>query len=79
MRDTVEIGDKVIGTFEPLRSDDLTDGVPEWVGTRITWYAAWEIEEGSYKGQIAMTPFELTDLPPIGWVPLCDLKEIESA
>ena len=78
MRDNVEIGDTVTGTYDPLRIDDLKDDVLGWIGSRIKWYASWVVEGGHYRGQIAMTPHELNgDLPPIGWIPLCDLKQIE--
>jgi hypothetical protein len=75
---------KVIATFAPKRTDDLSKGAKQLVGVRGLWFAAWEIEDGEYEGQMAMT--WMGDQPPhrsiwdtIGWAPLCDLSDIEPA
>lgn len=76
--------DEVVATFKPLRMDDLKPHARAWVGVRMRWLAGWEIQPedgGPYVGQMAMTPHEPTPagLEPIGWVPLCDLADVEDA
>lgn len=69
--------DVITATFQPRRTDDLKPHVRDWIGVRLRWCAAWEIDKGSYAGQMAMMPHEVPlGLKPIGWVPLCDLSDI---
>ena len=75
--------DVVTATFQPQRTDDLTPHARAWVGIRMRWMAAWEIDAkdgGPYVGQMAMTPHEPTPagLEPLGWAPLCDLIDVEA-
>ena len=75
--------DVVTATFQPQRTDDLKPHARAWVGVRMRWMAAWEIDAedgGPYAGQMAMTPHEPTPagLEPLGWAPLCDLIDVEA-
>jgi predicted RNA-binding Zn-ribbon protein involved in translation (DUF1610 family) len=70
--------DEFRATFRPRRTDDLKPNAEAHVGARYLWCASWIIEEGPYTGQWACTPMEVIS-PPFGWVPLCDLAEIEEA
>lgn len=72
--------DIVVATFAPQRRDDLKDGGADFIGWRGEWQVCWEIEEGDYAGQWALAPFPLWAnefTPPFGWVPECDLADIE--
>ena len=68
--------------YQPLRTDDLKPGMPEWIGRRENWHALWMIDEddgGPYVGQWAMQPIVANHQPhpdfPYLWVPQCDLAE----
>lgn len=79
----LESFDVVTATFRPQRTDDLKPHTRNWVGVRMRWCAAWEIDAedgGPYVGQMAMTPHDPTPagLEPIGWVPLRDLANVEA-
>jgi hypothetical protein len=81
--EALERYDVVLATFQPRRTDDLKEHARAWVGVRMRWCAAWEIDEddgGPYVGQMAMTPHDPT--PPglewLGWVPFCDLADVEA-
>lgn len=66
--------DKAIATFTPVRTDDLQPDALLWAGVTTEWSAGWIIDEGPYSGQFAMIPWKiLPGLPPMGWVPDCDL------
>ena len=72
--------DIVTATFNPKNRSDLAPEAIPWIGTTHRWCAGWLIEPedgGPYVGQWAMTLNDPSDLPPIGWVPLCDLDLIE--
>ena len=67
------------GKFCPIATNDLSEGAKMIIGKIIIWCAAWMIEKGKYKGQWALTPYELLKVP-IGWVPACDVvieKEVD--
>lgn len=73
----------VTATFRPQRTDDLKPHARAWIGVRMRWCAAWEIEAedgGPYVGQMAMIPQGPTPdgLDWLGWVPLCDLADVEA-
>jgi hypothetical protein len=71
--------DTTRATFRPTRTDDLRPGVELWIGCRLTWQAAYIMDEGPYEGEWAMMPLD-HDLPvrfPAAWVPLCDLAIID--
>lgn len=69
--------DRVRGTYDPLRTDDLAGyAVPE-IGERWTWEALWIIEDGLYAGQWAMRPVDAE--PAFAWAPFCDLSNVEAA
>lgn len=71
--------DLITATFQPDRTDDLKPHARNWIGVRLRWCAAWEIDKGLYAGQMAMMLDETPlGLKPIGWVPLCDLSDIEA-
>lgn len=76
---SLHIWDVVTATFQPQRTDDLNPHARPWIGGRMRWEASWQIDDGPYAGQLAMTPHEPTPagLPHIGWVPLCDLADVE--
>ena len=75
---SLHIWDVVTATFQPQRTDDLNPHARPWIGGRMRWEASWQIDDGPYAGQLAMTPHEPTPagLPHIGWVPLCDLADV---
>lgn len=78
-----EIYSVVTATFNPLRTDDLREHAKAWVGVRTKWCAAWLIDakdSSQYVGQMAMIPHEITSegLPPLGWVPFCDLTDVKT-
>lgn len=64
--------DKITATFAPRRTDDLLPGVVEWIGRKLIWQAYWVIEEGSYEGEWAMAPCDVSGCP-FAWVPSGDL------
>jgi hypothetical protein len=81
--EALERFDVVLATFQPRRTDDLKKHARAWIGVRMRWCAGWEIDAedgGPYAGQMAMTPHEPTPagLEPIGWVPFCDLADVDA-
>lgn len=63
-------------TFAPKRTDDLHDGVAEWIGWTGEWWRYWIIEEEDseeYAGQWACMVADHSLRTPFGWVPECDL------
>jgi hypothetical protein len=66
--------DVVEGTFQPKRTDDLKPGAVALIGASGKWQALWIIEDGTYKGQWAMAPYEWEVMPPFCWTPECDVK-----
>jgi hypothetical protein len=75
--------DRVLATFQPVRTDDLQPGVAAWIGRRLPWCAVFVVESGPYEGQWAMGPLDgLEDgnrFPAAWWVPLCDLADVVGA
>ena len=72
--------DRVRAKFAPLRTDDLKDEAKANIGVVAEWSVGWMIsaeDGGSYVGQWAMLPEG--NKPFIGWVPFCDLSEVERA
>lgn len=81
LMNTIELNhmDHVVATFQPVRTDDLTERGQAAVGWRGEWIVAGTIDEGSYTGQWMMMPFpeDPKKAPPVSWVPLCDLADVE--
>lgn len=64
--------------YTPQRTDDLVPGALPLIGTRMAWHAAWQLDQGVYAGDWACAPSTVRERPwPFGWVPLCDLADIE--
>ena len=72
----IEQFDKIIATFNPKKTDNLVTGMENHIGKRFTFEAMWVIEDGQYVGEWAMAP-RMTGPPLCGWIPLCDLDNIE--
>jgi len=71
--------EKVAGIFEPRRVDDLCEGATEFIGWCDEWQASWQIEDGPFKGEWAMTPTHKDRYKmPFAWVPSGDLREINA-
>lgn len=76
----MEQWDRVKATFQPVRTDDLRDGIEKWIGVESQWVVGWIIDEGPYEGQQAMLPSPSEDemkvqgIMPVSWVPVCDLR-----
>ncbi len=68
--------DKVTAVFNPRRTDDLVEGVAEYIGKTLEFEAVWVIEEGVYKDEFAMLAVDRTLLLP--WIPSGDLNIINS-
>lgn len=73
--------DKRRAIFRPQRVDDLKNPARALIGRELCWEAVWIIEEGPYEGQWAWAPIpedeDLNPRPFMGWVPTCDLAEVE--
>jgi hypothetical protein len=73
--------DKFTAVFSPARRDDLQDGAAALIGKRLSYQAAWIIEDGPYAGQWACSV--LNGLVAgdrswsFAWAPLSDLSDIE--
>ena len=67
--------DLIVATFNPLKTSDLRDDCRALIGKRCSFTAGWEIESGVYAGQMAMVPAWWPC--NIGWVPECDLQDLE--
>jgi hypothetical protein len=77
---TVKRFDRVLATFAPRRRDDLKPQAVAWIGRRVEWSAEWIVEDGAYAGQWAMRPSDPSPpagLQTLGWVPFCDLTDLE--
>lgn len=68
---------RIEATFTPQRSDDLNPRALRFIGRRLTWLAAWVVEDGPYKGQWAFTADINGSSLGLGWVPECDLSDIQ--
>ena len=66
--------DVIKAAFNPKRTYDLKPGSEEFIGLLLEWECLWIIEEGEYKGQMALALNHLTLKPPFSWVPECDLE-----
>lgn len=76
--DDIDFFDKVLATFRPSRTDDLTPEAACWIGWRGVWSASWIVERGQYEGQWAMMPLDPHgNYPPFAWMPFCDLADID--
>jgi len=77
---TLELYDVVVATFQPQRTDDLKNNADKFIGVRCKWEAVWEIEDGPYEGQFAMSTVDFEIQRKYGssfvWVPQCDLKDV---
>ena len=67
----------ILGTFAPQRTDDLRPGTAPYIGQRRRWYVGGIIEAGPYTGDRYCDPFLEPLWPGFGWVPLCDLADVE--
>ena len=67
----MKVFDKITATFTPISTDDLQNDGEKWVGESGIFQAMWEIEDGKYKGEMAMMP--PTDWP-FAWCPERDLQ-----
>lgn len=65
--------ERIVATFAPQRTDDLRPDFSLPVGYRGEWEALWVIERGPYEGQWCFWPTDRRS----GWVPLCDLADVE--
>lgn len=64
--------DRVVATFAPKQHDTLRPASIPHIGWRGEWQAIWEIEEGTYVGQMAWMPTGIS----LGWVPSEDLDDV---
>tara|TARA_R110000851_G_scaffold42983_1_gene106684 strand:- start:682 stop:927 length:246 start_codon:yes stop_codon:yes gene_type:complete len=75
--------DSITAVFQPTRTDDLKEGMQEWIGRKEQWVAQWIIEDGHpYAGEWALMPIKDEEYGvhpdfPYLWVPLCDLKIVD--
>jgi len=77
MADEYELLEKIEATFTPIRRDNLRPDAERMIGKRLRLQAAWVVEEGPYAWQWAFTQADFDPTCFIGWVPECDLSEIE--
>lgn len=62
-------------TFAPKREDDLRPEAAALVGRRIQWRPMGTMDSGPYEGQRIYMPRDFA--VNIGWVPFCDLKDVQ--
>lgn len=79
---SIQLYDYVSAVFSPHITTDFQ--YPEtayFIGHRLYWQASWIVEDGAYRGQMAMCvqPTADEERVPFVWAPLCDLAEIEQA
>lgn len=71
--------DRVLGVFEPKRTDDLQNDAAQHIGKLYTWRAMWVIEDGPYEGEWAMgvDRMRVDRFSPeikFAWVPESDIR-----
>jgi len=84
-------GDYIQAIFQPIRIDDLIDGMARWIGHRDTWECVGRADpEGEYAGQAAFQIANFVQLernakgvsfddlrPPCMWIPECDFEILD--
>lgn len=69
--------DKITATIKPQKTDNLVDGMQEFIGRSFEFQAMWTIERAPFIGEWAMSPTSTQGFP-FGWIPLCDLTDIRT-
>lgn len=70
--------DEFSAVLAPKRTDDLRPGVADWIGKRLRVRYTGEVDHKcEYTGQPRFDV--LTPLAPMGWVPGCDLADLQPA
>lgn len=74
MSDKDDHGSQITATFQPHRTDDLSDLAPP-IGYRCRWRYAWRMDaDDLFPGEVAWIPEDyVTD--KFGWVPDRDLAD----
>lgn len=77
--DDLQQFDWIMATFQPTRTDNLKPGSEKWIGRRMLFEIVWGIDDGPYEGDWAALHYSPPGPEHFGWVPVCDLQDIEMA
>ena len=64
-------GDYIKGIYQPRITKDLKERAKRLIGKEYIFSYGWIIEEGKYKGQIALIPYHSQSIR--SWIPSEDL------